>query len=155
MAKKKERKPISEEQREAARARMAHARANNPDNNPALRAQIPTNPRPTEGKIGKDNPEAPQVGLSPYLAAYLASGESILDFKRLRRESPKDALVLAMERVWGGKGAGKGKKPQQIGILVKVLTGSQPIPDRDSLPQDIVVEVKSDPDTESESQQNQ
>jgi len=129
MAKKRQ---ITEEQRKELQARMAHARANNPINNPAIREQQPKT-------IVLDGDET-GVGLSPHLRQYLGSNESIQDFKRLRKQSPKDALVIAMERVWGAKSGGNGKKPQSIGVLVKVLTGHIPIPDRDSLPQHIVLD---------------
>lgn len=81
--------------------------------------------------------------LTSYLRDYLSGPKSIKDFNRLRKHSPKDALLIAIERVWGAKvNAKKNNEIKGLGVLIKILTG---IPSRDIDPLPVVVEpIKDD-----------
>ena len=145
MATKKEKRPISEEQRKSLLARLELARQANPFHNPALReSKEQSNMHP----VGEDE-ENSSGGLRPHLTSYLGSPKSVKDFETFRKKSPDKALEFAAERIWGAKsGSGTQRNQGHIGVLVKVLTGLVPIPDRNDTPQHIVVEADVQPDTD-------
>ena len=124
----KKKRQISAEQKQSLLERLALARANNPNHNKMLKL---SNSQSIE-ESPADKGEGTKAGISPYLKQYLASNESIHDFKKLRIESPKDALTIAMDRVWGKPSQANpvGGKTARTGIavLIQLLSGQKDTP---------------------------
>lgn len=124
----KKKRQISEEQRQSLLDRLELAKANNPNHNKMLKL---SNSQSID-ESSADKGEETKVGISPHLKRYLASNESVHDFKKLRRESPKDALIIAMDRVWGKPSQANvvGGKTARTGIavLIQLLSGQKDTP---------------------------
>lgn len=149
MKKKKEKQARSEAQQiaDSRNIQLATAARIAKRNMPIPTQQAPISPPNTIDIPGSAS------GLSPYLIQYLEGPQAIQDFRRLRKASPKDALLIAIERVWGTKSvAKKSNNINGLAVLVKVLTGlSNNVTDRYISPLPVVVETSVKEDNHDES----